>query len=195
MSAAIGSNTIHKFDVPNNAEITFCRIITLHPCAHRFGTQASADCGLEWADRQSMTGSFPDSVVKAGSEPTAGATIGMCLAKNGEGRGSLIPGQLYLDGARVGQCCWYVLHGGLQHDCDGRQRSRTIQQCAWVFAPFRSLAARLCILIRAALPSHDPSPLRNLQKTNNNNQVCRLQRKLCTYAICSPLLPFPFLGG
>eukprot|EP00729_Bicosta_minor_P023818 gene23818-27042_t len=69
------------------------------------GFEASADCGLEWADRQSMTGSFPDSVVKAGSEPTAGATIGMCLAR-GRAHKTLIPGQLYLDGARVGQCCW-----------------------------------------------------------------------------------------
>jgi hypothetical protein len=47
----------------------------------------------------------PRSAVVAGFHST-GATLGVCLAPNGEGAGSMIPGQAYLSGPRRGQCCW-----------------------------------------------------------------------------------------
>ena len=80
---------------------------------------ASAECGVEFTHRQSPR-HFADNVVAAGIEPTAGASVGMCLVQNGEGAGSLIPGQLYLDGPRVGQCCWSANY---EEYCDLRPTS------------------------------------------------------------------------
>ena len=48
---------------------------------------------------------FPNITV-AGGVDMNGAELGLCLATNGEGSGSEIPGQLFLDGPRFGQCCF-----------------------------------------------------------------------------------------
>jgi len=42
-----------------------------------------------------------------------GAALGVCLSPDGEGAGSLLPGQLYLSGGRRGACCWSA--GYLEH--------------------------------------------------------------------------------
>lgn len=42
-----------------------------------------------------------------------GTSLGVCFVPDGEGKGSLIAGQLYLSGPRLGQCCWSA--GYLEH--------------------------------------------------------------------------------